>query len=134
MVPWNDHMIYQCSKHICWIVNCLCLCKKNHGKSSCWSFKFIFATLGTSSCHFGSLQSRKMCSVELGPSGIETSTNGTCSLECFAKPSAFMINQLNNGLLRRHLFCISKFVIPNPPWSFGVQIILHMNSLYFFLY
>ena len=40
---------------------------------------------------------------------------------------------LNSHLFKRHLFGISKFIIPRPPWSRGLHIILHFKSLYFLL-
>jgi hypothetical protein len=40
---------------------------------------------------------------------------------------------LNNHLLSRHLLWTSKFRIPNPPWSFGVQTTSYLVNLYFFL-
>ena len=37
----------------------------------------------------------------------------------------------HSHLLRRHLFLTSRFSIPRPPWSFGLQMISHFASLYF---
>jgi hypothetical protein len=47
-------------------------------------------------------------------------------------PSSF--RSLNNHLLSKHLFFNSKTSTPNPPWSFGLQIMFHLVSLYFFLW
>ena len=40
-------------------------------------------------------------------------------------------DNLYNHLLRRHLFLTSRFSIPRPPWSFGLQMISHLASRYF---
>ena len=43
------------------------------------------------------------------------------------------LTNLNNHLLNKHLFWISRFCIPRPPRSFGWQRIFHFTNLYFFL-
>ena len=45
-------------------------------------------------------------------------------------PSSLM--SLNNHLLNKHLFCISRFLMPNPPISLGWHKIFHLANLYFF--
>ena len=51
---------------------------------------------------------------------------------CCQMPSSLV--SLNSHLLKRHLFWISKFIILRPPWSLGLQRILHVESLYFLLF
>jgi hypothetical protein len=46
-------------------------------------------------------------------------------------PSSF--NNLYSHLLNKHLFWISKFWIPRPPWSLGWHITFHLANLYFCL-
>ena len=48
------------------------------------------------------------------------------------RPSSLI--SLNNHLLSKHWFWMSKFFMPKPPWSFGWHIMLHLASLYFFLW
>ena len=43
------------------------------------------------------------------------------------------VSNLYNHLLIRHLFLISKFSIPRPPWSLGRQRISHRARWYFLL-
>jgi hypothetical protein len=43
-------------------------------------------------------------------------------------------DSLYSHLLSRHLFFTSRFSIPKPPWSFSLQIISHLASLYFNLF
>ena len=50
---------------------------------------------------------------------------------CSQMPS--LLVSLHSHLLKRHLFWISKLIIPRPPWSVGLQRILHFESLYFLL-
>jgi hypothetical protein len=38
---------------------------------------------------------------------------------------------LNNHLLSKHLFLISRTSIPRPPWSLGRQMMFHLVGLYF---
>ena len=41
---------------------------------------------------------------------------------------------LNNHLLKKHLFWTFKSKTPNPPCSFGLHSISHLDNLYFFLW
>jgi len=50
---------------------------------------------------------------------------------CSQMPS--LLVSLHSHLLKRHLFWISKFIIPRPPGSLGLHRILHFESLYFLL-
>jgi hypothetical protein len=43
-------------------------------------------------------------------------------------PSSF--NNLNSHLLNKHLFCMSTFCIPKPPYIFGWHKISHLANLY----
>jgi hypothetical protein len=55
---------------------------------------------------------------------------------CFLISSCHMpssLQSLKSHLLKRHLFCISKFCTPKPPLSFGRHTKGHFTDLYFFL-
>jgi hypothetical protein len=45
----------------------------------------------------------------------------------------FLVSNLNSHLLSKYLFFNSSTSIPRSPWSFGLYIIFHFVSLYFFL-
>src|SRR3954469_22169538 len=47
--------------------------------------------------------------------------------------ASFSEESFHSHLLRRHLFLTSRFSIPRPPWSFGLQMISHLASRYFLL-
>jgi hypothetical protein len=51
---------------------------------------------------------------------------------CTHVPLVFT-ESLYNHLLSRHLFFTSKFPILRPPWSFGLQMMSHLVSMYFLL-
>jgi hypothetical protein len=52
-------------------------------------------------------------------------------MSCCQAPSELI--KLKSHLLRRHLFCNSRFKTPKPRF-FGLQIMPHFASLYFFLW